>query len=307
LHQMLQRLRPLVQVDPALQPVLEMLEAAAIQATEAASTLSDYAERVELDPQRLDEAERRIGALFAAGRKFRLPPEGLADELTALQERLSLLDRAQDVEALQRQANDARAAFDQAATALSRRRAAAASRLARGVSERIGRLGMQGGRLDIALERGEPSAAGIDRIDFRVAGHAGTSPRPLGKVASGGELSRISLAISELAAEANPVPTLIFDEADAGVGGGVAEVVGESMRRLGESRQVLCVTHLPQVAAKANQQFAVAKARRGDRTVSLIEALDRARRVEEIARMLGGLEITATTRKHARELLAQGS
>jgi DNA repair protein RecN (Recombination protein N) len=307
LHQMLQRLRPLAQVDPALQPVLEMLDGAAIQASEAASTLAGYADRVDLDPQRLEQVERRIGELFAAGRKFRLPPEQLADELGALQQRLARIALAQDVDALQRQSDAARAEYDRAAAALSARRAEAAARLARGVSERIARLGMHGGRLEILQERGEPGVTGIDRIEFRVAAHAGSTVRPLARIASGGELSRISLAISELAAEANPVPTLIFDEADAGVGGAVAEVIGESMRRLGESRQVLCVTHLPQVAAKANQQFAVTKARRGERTVSLIEPLDRSRRIEEIARMLGGVEITATTRKHARELLAQGS
>ena len=142
-------------------------------------------------------------------------------------------------------------------------------------------------------------------MEFRVAGHAGATPRPLAKIASGGELSRIGLAIAVLAAQANPVPTLIFDEADAGVGGAVAEVIGRLMRRLGEDRQVLCVTHLPQVAARAHQHLRVSKEARGGRTVSRIEALDRAARIEEIARMLGGVEITATTRKHAREMLAQ--
>jgi DNA repair protein RecN (Recombination protein N) len=175
--------------------------------------------------------------------------------------------------------------------------------LACGVGERIGRLGMQGGRLEIAIERGEPAAHGIDRIEFRVAGHAGATPRALGKVASGGELSRISLAISELAAEATPVGTLIFDEADAGVGGAVAEVIGELMRRLGESRQVLCVTHLPQVAAKADRHYLVSKTQDAGRTTSRIERLDPDRRIDEIARMLGGVTITATTRQHARELL----
>jgi DNA repair protein RecN (Recombination protein N) len=302
---MLQRLRPLAQVDPALAPVIEMLDAAAIQASEAASSLASYADRVDLDPQRLDEVERRIAALFAAGRKFKLPPESLPQTLESLRERLDRLQQARDVEALQRRAAEARAEYERAAADLSKQRAEAAGRLARGVSERIGALGMRGGRLEIVLERGEPAAYGIDRIEFRIAGHAGSTPRPLGKVASGGELSRISLAISELAAEANPVPTLIFDEADAGVGGGVAEVIGESMRGLGHSRQVLCVTHLAQVAAKAHRQYSVTKAERDGRTVSMIEPLDRKRRVEEIARMLGGLEITATTRQHARELLAQ--
>ena len=303
LHAVQQRLRPLAAVDATLAPVLEMLETAAIQASEAGSTLAAYADRVDLDPERLAAVEQRIGTLFAAGRKFRLPPERLADELASLRTRLGELARAQDVAALERRVETARAGYDRLASALARRRAAAATTLSKGVSDRIGRLGMQGGRLEIALERGEPAAHGIDRVDFRVAGHAGATPRPLGKVASGGELSRISLAISELAAEANPVATLIFDEADAGVGGAVAEVIGDLMRRLGESRQVLCVTHLPQVAAKANQHYSVSKKQDAERTTSLIERLDRGRRVEEIARMLGGVAITATTRKHARELL----
>jgi DNA repair protein RecN (Recombination protein N) len=297
------KLRPLAGVDASLAPVLEMLETAAIQAAEAGSTLSNYADRVDLDPERLAAVEQRIGTLYAAGRKFRLPPERLADELAALRARLASLERAQDVEGLQRRVDDACARYDRLAQALSVRRGEAAAALAAGVSERIGRLGMQGGRLQIALERADPAAHGIDRVEFRVAAHAGATPRALAKVASGGELSRISLAISELAAQANPVPTLIFDEADAGVGGAVAEVIGDLMRRLGETRQVLCVTHLPQVAAKANQHFRVAKQQHDARTVSLIERLDRTRRVEEIARMLGGVEITATTRKHARELL----
>jgi DNA repair protein RecN (Recombination protein N) len=303
LHAIQQKLKPLAAVDPTLAPVMEMLETAAIQAGEAGSTLSAYADRVDLDPARLSEVEARIGVLYAAGRKFRLPPERLGDELASLRTRLEALARAQDVEALERRVEAARADYEKLASALSKRRAKAAATLAKGVSDRIGRLGMQGGRLEIAHERGEPASHGIDRVEFRVAGHAGATPRALGKVASGGELSRISLAISELAAEANPVPTLIFDEADSGVGGAVAEVIGELMRRLGETRQVLCVTHLPQVAAKANQHFSVSKQQDAERTTSLIERLDRGRRVEEIARMLGGVAITATTRKHARELL----
>ena len=304
LQQMHARLRSLAAVDPAgLQPALELLDGAAIQAAEAGSLLADYADRVDLDPERLAAVEQRIGVLFAAGRKLRLAPQQLADELASLRARLATLRGAQDVDALEARAVAARAAFDAAAAVLSKRRAQAARTLSRGVTERIGRLGMQGGRLEIGLEPGEPASHGTDRVEFRVAGHAGVAPRALAKVASGGELSRISLAISELAAQATPVHTLIFDEADAGVGGAVAEVVGEMMRRLGETRQVLCVTHLPQVAAKANQHLSVSKAQDGGRTTSRIERLDRSRRIEEIARMLGGVEITATTRKHARELL----
>jgi DNA repair protein RecN (Recombination protein N) len=303
LHIVMQKLRSLAAVDATLAPLLDMIETAAIQAGEAGSTLSAYADRAELDPERLAAVEARIGVLHAAGRKFRMPPERLADELATLRARLAALTGAQDAAALTARAEAARAEYDRLASALSMRRAQAAKRLAAGVTERIARLGMQGGRLEIALERAEPAAHGIDRVEFRVAGHAGATPRALGKVASGGELSRLSLAISELAAEATPVPTLIFDEADAGVGGAVAEVIGELMRRLGETRQVLCVTHLPQVAAKANQHYSVSKRQVDARTTSLIERLDRGRRIEEIARMLGGVEITATTRKHARELL----
>jgi DNA repair protein RecN (Recombination protein N) len=303
LQQLTQRLRTLAALDERLKPAIEMLESASIQADEAASTLSNYAERGELDPERLASVEQRIGLLFAAGRKFRLAPAQLPGELDTMRHRLSSLTRAVDAEALARQRDQARANYDRQAAMISAQRAKAATALSKGVSQRIGRMGMQGGRFEIILDRGEPAAHGIDRVEFRVAGHAGATPRALGKVASGGELSRISLAISELAAQANPVPTLIFDEADAGVGGAVAEVVGELMRRLGEDRQVLCVTHLPQVAAKANEHFSVAKVQHADRTTSLIERLDRNRRIEEIARMLGGKEITATTRKHARELL----
>jgi len=303
LQLLLQRLRSLAALDERLRPAIEMLESASIQADEAASTLSNYAERGELDPERLSAVEQRIGLLFAAGRKFRLAPAQLPGELDTLRDRLGSLTRAVDAEALAKQRDDARADYDRLAASISARRSKAATALSKGVSQRIGRMGMQGGRFEIFLDRGEPTAHGIDRVEFRVAGHAGATPRALGKVASGGELSRISLAISELAAQANPVPTLIFDEADAGVGGAVAEVVGELMRRLGEDRQVLCVTHLPQVAAKANEHFSVAKVQHADRTTSLIEYLDRNRRIEEIARMLGGKEITATTRKHARELL----
>ncbi len=267
--------------------------------------LRDYAERIDLDPQRLAETEARIGALFSAARKLRIAPEALYDELQVLRQRLAELRAAQDIDALRAQADEAQRAFDKLAAALSKRRKRAAATLGEQVSAHIATLGMAGGRLQIACEAAEPSAAGIDAIEFRVAAHAGASARPLSKVASGGELSRIGLAIAVLAAQANPVPTLIFDEADAGVGGAVADAIGALMRRLGDDRQVLCVTHLPQVAAKAHQHWQVSKETHDGRTVSRITVLDRNARVAEVARMLGGAEITATTRKHAREMLAQ--
>ena len=164
---------------------------------------------------------------------------------------------------------------------------------------------MSGGRFEIALNACEPSAHGLEQVEFLVAGHAGVAPRSLAKVASGGELARISLAISVITSNAATTPTLIFDEVDSGIGGAVAEVVGRLLKRLGQDRQVLCVTHLPQVASQGNQHFQVAKATNAaGKTVSRIEVLDSKARVEEVARMLGGVEITATTRKHARELLA---
>ncbi|HEY5634186.1 MAG TPA: DNA repair protein RecN [Burkholderiaceae bacterium] len=306
LHQILHRLRPMVGVDPALRESVELLESAAIQVDEAASQLASYAERVDLDPERLQQVEARISAIFDAARKLRLAPQDIPATLAQMRERLERLEAARDVDRLRERLAALRAAYDDAAAALSARRGAAARSFAAGVSALFAELGMAGGELAVELERAEPSASGVDRVEFRVAAHAGSTPRALAKVASGGELSRIGLAIAVLAAQSNPVPTLIFDEADAGIGGAVAEVVGALMRRLGEHRQVLCVTHLPQVAAQAHNQFAVTKTPRGAGIVTRVHPLEGSARVEEIARMLGGTEITATTRRHARELLASG-
>lgn len=305
LHRSVQRLRALAAIDAALEEPVALLDSAAIQIDEAASALREYATRVDLDPQRLEAVDLRIGALFAAARKLRLAPEALHDEWTRLRERVRALDAAQDVDALRERAQALRAAYDAQAAELSRLRHAAAARLAEGVTRHIAALGMKGGRIAIAVQPGEAGAAGADVVEFRVAAHAGASLRPLARVASGGELSRIALAIAAVAAQANPVPTLVFDEADAGVGGAVADAVGELMCALGESRQVLCVTHLPQVAAKAHRHWRVTKNTVGTTTVSVIEPLERNERVDEIARMLGGADITQTTRKHAREMLAQ--
>ncbi|MFT4100750.1 MAG: DNA repair protein RecN, partial [Burkholderiaceae bacterium] len=307
LYALIQKLQSLVNVDASLQGPVDLLQGAQIQIEEAASTLAGYARHVDLDPSRLAALDERIGALFSAARKLRVTPDALPAECQALQAQLARLNEAADLERLRKRVDAARHAYDDAAKRLSAGRREVAVRLADGVSHNIQQLGMRGGRLDVAFDDAPPSANGIDRIEFRVAGHAGATPRALAKVASGGELSRIGLAISVLAAQDTPVPTLIFDEADAGVGGGVAEVIGALMRRLGQTRQVLCVTHLPQVAAQAHQQFAVSKAQRADTTVSEVRPLDRAERVEEIARMLGGMAITDTTRRHAREMLAGAS
>lgn len=305
LSSVLTRLKPLAQHDPQLAGPVELLESALIQVEEAGSTLARYAERVDLDPSRLDEIDRRMAAIHSAARKFRLAPEAIPAELATVQARLAELAAAQDVDALRARADEALARYDAAARRLSEARKAAARPLETQVTQHLQGLGMGGGRVAIVFEPQPPQASGVDRVEFLVAGHAGSTPRPLARIASGGELSRVSLAIAVIAAQGNPVPTLIFDEADAGVGGATAELIGQLMRRLGQDRQVLCVTHLPQVAALAHVHFSVGKEAAPDgRTVSRIVRLDRQQRVEEVARMLGGVEITQTTRRHARELLS---
>lgn len=298
------RLTKLADVDAALQPVLDTLEPARIQLQEAVYALNDYLARVELDPARLAEVETRLDALHSTARKFRVQPEDLPAEHERLAAELRQLADASDLDALRAQESKLHDAYMAAARKLSAARAKAARALSEAVTAAMQDLSMAGGRFEVALNPVEPAAYGLEQVEFLVAAHAGTTPRPLAKVASGGELARISLAISVIASTATTTPTLIFDEVDSGIGGGVAEVVGRLLRRLGGMRQVLCVTHLPQVASQANQHFQVAKNSAGGRTLSHIELLDAKARVEEIARMLGGLEITATTRKHARELLA---
>jgi len=299
-----QKLTRLTDVDAALKPVLDALEPAQIQLQEAVYALNDYLGRVELDPARLQQVEQRLEAIHSTARKFRVDPEQLPQEYERLaQERQQLAD-ASDLGALRVQEEKLRAIYISAAQKLSQGRAAAAKALGDAVTAAMQDLSMSGGRFAIALQACEPAAYGMEQVEFLVAGHAGVMPRPLAKVASGGELARIALAISVIASSSTATPTLIFDEVDSGIGGGVAEVVGRLLKRLGQDRQVLCVTHLPQVASQGNQHFQVSKRNEAGKTLSQIAALDSKSRVEEIARMLGGLEITATTRKHARELLA---
>ncbi|CAN5311900.1 DNA repair protein RecN [soil metagenome] len=298
------KLDKLAEIDSALKPVLELLEPARIQLQEAVYVLNDYLGRVELDPQRLIEVEARMGALHSTARKFHVAPEVLPLEFDSLSAQLKQLADATDLDALREQEQKLKAAYMSLAQKLSKARAKAAAEMSDAVTAGMQDLSMAGGKFAIALQACEPSSFGIEQVEFMVAGHAGTTPRPLAKVASGGELARIALAISVIASSATSTPTLIFDEVDSGIGGGVAEIVGRLLKRLGRDHQVLCVTHLPQVASQANQHFEVSKQGIEGKTVSRIERLDAKDRVEEIARMLGGLEITATTRKHARELLA---
>ncbi|WP_312512991.1 DNA repair protein RecN [Massilia sp.] len=299
------KLGKLVDIDIQLQGVLDCMEPARIQLQEAVSELNNYIDKVELDPERLRVVDARMEALHSAARKYRVTPEELPDEHAALSAKLRQLADATDIDGLRKQEDKAKAAYMDVAAKLSVRRTKAAAELGTQVTAAMQELSMSGGSFAIALVGGEPGAHGLEQVEFLVAGHAGVAPRPLAKVASGGELARISLAISVITSNATTVPTLIFDEVDTGIGGGVAEVVGRLLKRLGQQRQVLCVTHLPQVASQANQHFQVAKGTTGEgRTVSRIDVLDSRARVEEVARMLGGIEITETTRKHARELLA---
>ncbi|WP_231408773.1 DNA repair protein RecN [Ralstonia solanacearum] len=300
-------LQALAEIDPALADVLAALEPAQVQVQEAVHSLARYADRAELDPDRLAEVDTRLQALHTMARKYRVAPETLPAELAQRQAQLAALQAASDLDALQAQEAQTHTAYLQAAQALSRGRAKAARELANAVTGAMQGLSMAGGRFDIALHPLEQGgASGLEQVECLVAGHAGVSPRPLAKVASGGELARISLAISVIASEASPTPTLIFDEVDSGIGGAVAEVVGKRLRELGTRRQVLCVTHLPQVAALANHHVQVAKQTVGGSTRSDLVVLDATGRVDEIARMLGGASLTDTTRRHADEMLAAG-
>ncbi|WP_374352880.1 DNA repair protein RecN [Chitinimonas sp.] len=298
------RLADLAALDPALSETVDLLAAAEANLTESIHALRHYAERVELDPARLAEVERRMDDIYRLARKYRIEPEQMAERLIAWRSRLAELGGDDSVEALQAAVVDAERAYRQQAEPLSRARAKVAGRLGKAVSEQMQTMAMAGSRFEIALSvLDAPAAFGLEQIEFMVAPHAKAPARPLAKVASGGELSRISLALQVVTSQVAAVPTLIFDEVDVGIGGRVAEIVGKLLKKLGEQHQVLCITHLPQVAASGDQQLQVSKTQSKDSVSSRISQLDRAGRIEEIARMLGGLDITDTTRQHAAEML----
>jgi DNA repair protein RecN (Recombination protein N) len=287
-----------------LAEVAQLLQSAQAELSEAVHALRRYADRAELDPQRLDDIEHRIQAVLGCARKFRSLPEDLPALYSRWRARLAELGAAADIAGLEARVAALQLRYGEIARSLSKERLVAATTLSADVSRVMQQLALGGGRFDICLvpiENG--SAFGFEQVDFRIAGLAGNESRSLAKVASGGELSRISLAIQVVTSQAAQVPTLIFDEVDVGIGGGVAEVVGQLLRGLGSERQVLSVTHLPQVAACANWQWQVVKNAENGHIRSRVSMLDYDERVEEIARMLGGVEITAITRQHAREIL----
>jgi DNA repair protein RecN (Recombination protein N) len=298
------RLRALTGYDSALAEPVELLDGAAAQIEEAAHALRRYVDRVELDPGRLAEVERRLDALHSTARKFRVGPETLPEVAERFAARFAELEAASDLDALREQEATAKRRYGGLAGKLSTDRRQAAGKLARQVTAAMKELAMGGGKFEVALHPLEAgSAQGDETVEFLVSTNPGVEPRPLAKVASGGELSRISLAIQVITAKAAAVPTLVFDEVDAGIGGAVAEVVGRKLKALGLERQVLCVTHLAQVAAQADQQWSVAKLTVNGATRSRVTVLDADNRVEEVARMLGGMKITDTSREHAREML----
>lgn len=299
------RIAALADFDAGLADVRELISAAAIQADEALHALRRYRDRLDLDPGRLAELERRIAAVMEAARKYRVQPEELPALAQQWRERLDTLEATADPARLAAAAQAARAAFESVAAELTAARLPAARRLSEEIAAAMQDLAMAGGRFEVALTPCAPSAAGVEEVEFRVAANAGQPLRSLAKVASGGELSRIGLAIQVITSRDSAVPTLIFDEVDVGIGGRVAEIVGKLLARLGQDRQVLCVTHLPQVAACADWQWRIAKREQGGETLSEVAPLDDAARVEEVARMLGGVNITATTREHAAEMLGR--
>ena len=299
------RLDAMQAVDGSLQEVATLLHSASADLAEAVHALRRYSNHLNLDPERLDELDRLLSDMHRLARKHRVQPDALAGLLEQFQVRLAALDASDDLDALQASEAAALAHYRQTAQQLSAQRSKAALALAKQVTVAMHELALAGGRLDIQLQAvSEPRAHGLEDVGFLVASHTGLPPGPLAKVASGGELSRISLAIQTALSGVAGVPTLIFDEVDVGIGGSVAEAVGRRLARLGETRQVLVITHLPQVAARGTQHLRVAKQANGGFVSSNIELLDVDARVEELARMLGGIKITATTRQHAAEMLA---
>ncbi len=295
--------------DERLAAPLRLLQEAAIQLEEAAGELRHYLGHTELDPARLSWVESRLDCVRDLSRKHHISDAEVPALHARLQQELGQLEQIDEhTEILQREQTLATQDYLRVAKNLSRGRKQAATRLAKEVSRAMQTLGMPGGRFTVTLSAREPddyAPSGMEHIDFEVSANPGLPLKPLAKVASGGELSRISLAIQVITAHALPVPTLVFDEVDVGIGGGVAEIVGQQLRALGASRQVLCVTHLPQVAALAHHHLQVSKRSDGKTTVTAITPLSPEQRCEEIARMLGGVEITAQTRAHAKEMVTR--
>lgn len=308
LSQCVHQLEQLNQFDSSLSESSELIKNALIQIQEASLELRAYHENIELDPARIDWLNERLSRAQSLARKHHIEPEQLVELARQLDDELDQLRfTEQDINKLEKQLEQARADYLSAAHQLSALRQSVARILSAQITEVMQTLGMQGGRFEIQVTSSEDtsdfSRSGINRVQFLVSANPGQPLKALNKVASGGELSRISLAIQVILSESSQIPTLIFDEVDSGIGGGIAEIVGRKLRQIAAYRQVFCVTHLPQVASQAHQHYQVNKTKTDDSTRTDVRVLDHQQRLEEIARMLGGMKITEQTRAHAREMI----
>jgi DNA repair protein RecN (Recombination protein N) len=306
LHGALQQLLGQVHLEPDFQSPADVLASALAQIEDVAHTLRSYQRRIEPDPALLAELDARLALWVSLARRYKRSPPELADTLAQWKSELAALEAASDLERLELAVKHAHAAYLLEAQNVSHARTEAAKRLEQAITQAMQGLGMQGGQFVVALQALEkPQQSGLEDVVFMVAGHAGSTPRAVAKVASGGELSRIALAIAVTTSQLGAAPTLIFDEVDAGIGGTVAHTVGQLMQQLGCDRQVMAVTHLPQVAACADQHWVVSKHLQGVSTVSTVQQAQDERRTAEIARMLGGQAMSAATLAHAQEMLQQ--
>ena len=307
LHHALQQLQNQTHLEPEFKDPAEVLASSIAQVEDTVHTLRGYLRRTELDPERLAELDERLGQWVSLARRYKRPSEELPELLATWKIELAQLNAAADLDSLQAHEQKTQAIYMAEAKRISKARAKAAPLLARAITQAMQGLGMQGGQFQVALEPcAQAMQSGLEDIQFLAAGHAGSTPRPVGKVASGGELSRMALAIAVTTSQLGTAQTLIFDEVDSGVGGAVAETVGRLMQQLGADRQVLAVTHLPQVAACANHHLVVSKQMQGASTVSTVGAVVGEKRAAEIARMLGGEKLSGTTLAHAKEMLQAG-
>ena len=293
-------------IEPQFNALTDVLASALAQTEDAVHSLNSYARHAELEPQRLNELDERLSLWISLARRYKRQPADLPELLASWRSELQKLDEAADLDQLEKLEKQAHSAYLEEAKAITKFRAKAAPALAKAITQAMQGLGMQGGKFDVALNPLEqPAQYGLEQAEFLVAGHSGTTPRPVGKVASGGELSRIALAIAVTTSQLGEAQTLIFDEVDSGVGGAVAETVGRLMKQLGKDRQVMAVTHLPQVAACSDQHLVVAKQTEKGNTFSTVEPVTGEARVAEIGRMLGGEKLSNTTLAHAKEMLGQ--
>jgi DNA repair protein RecN (Recombination protein N) len=308
LNSALQQLQSQVHVEADFKDPADVLASSLAQVEDAVHTLRGYLRHVDLDPERLADLDQRMALWVSLARRYKRAAPDLPVLVASWRTELAQLDAASDLDGLQAAEKATQAAYLTEAKTLTKARTKSAPLLAQAISQAMQGLGMQGGQFQVQLESSaQPMQSGLEDVSFLVAGHAGSTPRPVGKVASGGELSRMALAIAVTTSQLGTAQTLIFDEVDSGVGGAVAETVGRLMHQLGTDRQVLAVTHLPQVAACADHHLVVAKQLSGTTTLSTVSAVRGEQRVAEIARMLGGEKLSSTTLAHAKEMLQSGN